>query len=119
MGDDFRLYPLVNGGNGHGLVEVPVSWELDDAPHFMFSFSPKYRAGLSAPSKVYEIWSAEFDGAYAEEGVFTLTMHPQISGRFHRVRLLEKLIEYMAGHSRVTFATCSEAVQQWRAERTN
>lgn len=113
MGDDFRLYPLTHEVKSPALVEVPVSWELDDAPHFMFSFSPKYRAGLSAPSKVFEIWSTEFDGAYDEEGVFTLTMHPQISGRYHRVRLLEKLIEYMRSRPGTTFSTCSSAVQQW------
>jgi len=118
MGDDFHLYPLEVDSVQDALVEVPVSWDLDDAPHFMFSFRPEYRAGLSAPSKVFEIWSSEFDGAYEAEGIFTLTLHPQISGRYHRVRLLEQLIVYMQGHKGVSFTTCAEAVQQWRTNRS-
>jgi peptidoglycan/xylan/chitin deacetylase (PgdA/CDA1 family) len=114
MGDDFQLYSLGQGQDSAGLVEIPVSWELDDAPHFMFNFSPKYRAGLSAPSKVLEIWMAEFDGAYLNEGAFTLTMHPQIIGRYHRMRMLEQLIEYMAGHRDAWFMTCTQAAKDWQ-----
>lgn len=58
------------------IIELPVSWELDDAPYFLFNVHP-YRAGLTAPSQVYEIWQSEFDGAYAAGGVFTLTMPPK------------------------------------------
>ncbi len=114
MGDDFRIYSLEQDGQTADLVEIPVSWELDDAPHFLFDFSPKYYVGLSAPSKVFEIWSREFEGAYLSEGVFTLTMHPQIIGRFHRLQLLEELIEKMASHPGVWFTTCIEAVKDWR-----
>lgn len=113
MGDDFHLYAL-DGEPGHDpLIEIPVSWELDDAPHFMFNFSPRYRVGLSAPSKVFDIWSTEFEGAYRSQGVFTLTMHPQIIGRYHRVRMLETLIKHMAGHSGVRFVSCSQAARLW------
>ena len=113
MADDFQLYLLRDEGEETGVVEIPVSWELDDAPHFMFNFSPAYIVGLSAPSKVYEIWAAEFDGAYANEGVFTLTMHPQIIGRYHRIQMLEKLIKYMRGHAGVRFSTCTDIANDW------
>ena len=79
----------------------------------MFNFSPTYLVGLSAPSKVYEIWAAEFDGAYANEGVFTLTMHPQIIGRYHRIQMLEKLIKYMRDHAGVWFTTCTNIANDW------
>ncbi len=69
MDDDFQLYRLKHNGNDTDVVEVPVSWELDDAPNFLFNFGPTYLAGLSSPSNVFEIWAAEFDGAYAREGV--------------------------------------------------
>jgi peptidoglycan/xylan/chitin deacetylase (PgdA/CDA1 family) len=117
MGDDFQLYFLKENGKKTDVVEIPVSWELDDAPHFLFNFGPTYFAGLSAPSKVYDIWSTEFDGAYLNEGVFTLTMHPQIIGRYHRLLMLEKLIQYMAGHSDVWFATCTEVAVDWLKQR--
>lgn len=117
MADDFQPYPLEVDGEVTDIVEIPVAWELDDAPYYLFNFHP-YRAGLSSPSHVYEIWSSEFDGAYRYGGVYTLTMHPQISGRFHRLQVLEKLIQYMLNRSDIWFATCTEVAQrcqqQWR-----
>jgi hypothetical protein len=88
MGDDFHFYRVKDKGEETPLVEVPVSWELDDAPHFMFTFSPVYYRGMASSSKVYEMWSTEFDGAYESEGAFILTMHPQIIGRYHRTKML-------------------------------
>jgi peptidoglycan/xylan/chitin deacetylase (PgdA/CDA1 family) len=117
MGDDFHLYQLKDGERETTVVELPVAWELDDAPHFLFNFFPTYLVGLSAPSKVYEIWASEFDGAYLHNGVYVLTMHPQIIGRWHRMVMLEKLIQYIAGHTEVWFATCSEIVTEWKRQQ--
>lgn len=113
MGDDFQLYMLKDGDRESSVVEIPVSWELDDAPHFLFNFFPAYFVGLSAPSKVLEIWTSKFDGAYEYEGAFILTMHPQIIGRYHRLVMLEHLLHYIQGHPDVWFATCSQAVDDW------
>jgi peptidoglycan/xylan/chitin deacetylase (PgdA/CDA1 family) len=56
---------------------------------------PSSPLGLSAPSKVEEIWLGEFEymRRHVPNGVFTLTMHPQVIGRGHRLLLLERLIE--------------------------
>lgn len=115
MGDDFRLYRVGTEDGGPGIVEIPISWLLDDFVHFAvvdngFGFSP--------PSSVYEIWATEFEGAYEEQGVFCLTMHPQVIGRYHRVRMLEKLIQFMRGHAGVRFMTCMEAVAAWSGQDT-
>lgn len=117
MADDFQLYPLKLDGQEIEVIEIPVAWELDDAPHFMFNLYP-YRAGMAVPDHVYDIWAAEFEGAYVNGGVFTLTMHPQFIGRYHRVLMLERLIQYMAGHPDVWFAACSEVVDDWRKHRS-
>ena len=111
MGDDFRLYRVGQDDDHPGIVEIPISWLLDDYVHFELV---SVGTGLSAPSKVFEIWSEEFRGAHEEQGVFCLTMHPQVIGRYHRIRLLEKLIRFMRGHANVQFATCSAAVEQWQ-----
>jgi peptidoglycan/xylan/chitin deacetylase (PgdA/CDA1 family) len=87
-------YLLQVGEGGRPLLEIPFSWELDDAPHFMFSHKP-YRTGMSSPSKVYEIWAAEFEVCYQEGGYYGLTCHPQVIGRRHRAQMLEKLIAYI------------------------
>jgi len=113
MADDYNLYTVEDKGEPTPLVEVPVSWELDDAAHFLFMFRPVYYTGMSAPSKVYEIWATEFEGAYNSGGAFILTMHPQLIGRYHRFKMLETLIQHIARHPGVWFAPCSEVVSDW------
>lgn len=113
MGDDFYLYRIGASAEDGGIIEVPVSWELDDAPYFLFMYSPVYIKGLYSPEKVFEIWSAEFEGAYQGGGAFILTMHPQIIGRWHRFIMLEKLIHFISEHRSVWFPTCSQMVSDW------
>ncbi|MGI8642927.1 MAG: polysaccharide deacetylase family protein [Thermomicrobiales bacterium] len=131
MGDDFRPYWCRIGdrhdpdgpflfGPEVDLVELPVSWILDDFPHFEYlRAEQRVYPGLSAPSKVEEIWREEFDFMVQEvpDGVFTLTMHPQIIGRGHRMRMLERLITHMLSTEGVTFATCQLASERFRHSR--
>lgn len=110
MGDDYHFYRIGDGDGSPGLVEIPISWLLDDFVHFEIVDNG---AGISNPSRIYELWAEEFEGAYEEQGVFCLTMHPQVIGRQPRIRMLEKLIQFMRGHAGVEFMTCSEAVAAW------
>ena len=133
MGDDFTPYWCRIGdvldadgpyrfGAAVDLVELPVSWELDDFPHFAYvSRGGAVRPGLSAPSKVEEIWRAEFDFLYREVpgGVLTPTMHPQVIGRGHRLLMLERLIAYYRGHDGVRFATMGAAAEAFRHGRAS
>jgi hypothetical protein len=75
-----------------------MSFELDDWPHFQFNFDPS-RVGLSAPSKVLEIWTGELDwmDGHVDGGVLVVTMHPQVIGRGHRVAMLERFVEHALG----------------------
>jgi peptidoglycan-N-acetylglucosamine deacetylase len=109
MGDDFTPYrprigdevsttePLRRGREAR-LWELPMCFELDDWPHFQFAFGPPYRAGLSAPSKVLEIWTEEFDwmDRHVDGGLLTVCMHPQVIGRGHRMAMLERFVEHCA-----------------------
>ena len=65
-------------------VELPVSWELDDAPYFLRNFFP-YMSGFVDTSPVLEIWKAEFDGSYQTGGCFFLVLHPFCIGRHPRI----------------------------------
>lgn len=102
MADDYRPYRVrlgdrhsVEGASTFGpessLVEVPISWALDDWPYFEPGPS---RDGLSAPSKVLEIWTGELHYAYehAPGGLLTITMHPECIGRGHRMAMLAAFI---------------------------
>lgn len=107
-------------GSPVDLVEMPVSWILDDFPHFEYVSRPnRLSPGLSAPSKVEEIWRGEFDYLYRDlpGGVYTLTMHPQVIGRGHRLLMLERLIDYFQSHSDVQFITLGAAADAFRQQQ--
>ena len=109
MGDD-EPYELTDQGRPTGVVELPPEWIRDDAPYFMFVRFSGLRP-YTPPSSVLEIFKAEFDGAYAEGGLFLLTMHPHIIGHRSRMPLLEALVEYIKGHDGVWFATHEEVAR--------
>lgn len=111
-----RPYWVEDAGKRTDLVEVPGAWELTDSSHFLFAYSPVYLTGLSAPSKVEEIWRADFDGAYEEGGdiCYVLTMHPQIIGRHHRMAMLERIITYILEHDDVWFAQMDDIANLFR-----
>ena len=92
------------------MVELPVEWIRDDYVYFgMDRLSPV--RPLMAPSAVLEVFKGEFDGAYAEQGLFLLTMHPHITGHRSRMTVLERLVEHMRGFEDVWFATHAEIAQ--------
>jgi peptidoglycan-N-acetylglucosamine deacetylase len=103
MGDD-EPYELLEDGEPTGIVELPVEWIKDDYPYFGMDRLSTVRP-YTAPSLVGEIWGREFDGAYAEGGLFLLTMHPHIIGHRSRLSVLEELIQHMRCRAGVWFAT--------------
>ncbi len=92
-----------------GLIELPVSWTLDDYPFFMAR--PE-----RTPAEVEEIWRDEFDALREREGAaFVLTMHPQIIGRPGRLAMLDTLIAYMRHAGAAEFFRCAELAQLVRS----
>ena len=110
MADD-DAYELLDNGEPTGIVELPPEWIRDDAPYFNFVRFSALRP-YTAPSAVEEIFRAEFDGAYAEGGMFLLTMHPHVIGHRSRIALLDRLVAYMKGKPGVWFATHAQ-VAAW------
>jgi peptidoglycan/xylan/chitin deacetylase (PgdA/CDA1 family) len=104
--------PTVTGRH-RDFVELPVSWELDDAPYFLFSFFP-YMSGFCTPSQVLEIWKAEFDGSYEVGGCFLLVVHPFCIGRHPRIAMLDELVRYIKSHDDVWIAHHLDVAEEWR-----
>lgn len=109
MADD-EPYELLEDGAPTGMVELPVEWIKDDAPYLMMERFSSLRP-YTAPADVLDIFKAEFDGAYAERGLFLLTMHPHIIGHRSRVPILEALIEYIKGFESIWFATHADVAR--------
>jgi len=114
-----RPYWVYDNGETTNIVEVPGAWELCDSSLFMFALNP-YMRGMAAPSDVMAIWQGDFDGMYEEGGdaTFVLTMHPQISGRHHRMQLFEQLIRHMLSCEEVWFTQMGSVADLFRERET-
>ncbi|MFJ9779794.1 polysaccharide deacetylase [Amycolatopsis sp. NPDC101161] len=115
MADD-DCYELLEHGEPTGIVELPVEWIRDDAPYFMMDRFASLRP-YTPPRGVLSIWRDEFDAAYADGGLFQLTMHPHIIGHRSRLAILAELLDHIAGHDGVWFATHAQIVDHVRQEQ--
>ena len=103
MGNDYYpycpKYCTVNFDRGNtfgepsSVIEMPVSWYLDDFPHSEFIMT---RTGMKPQSQIFEIWKAHFDYgmAHTENGMMAVCMHPQVIGRPHNLTMLEEFMDY-------------------------
>ena len=126
MGDDYTPYRVRQGdvisleaaarfGSTTALIEMPVSWTLDDYPHFEFvRTQTSVLQGLMNADSVLENWVNDF--LYLKDhldwGVITYTFHPFVIGRGHRMIALEKLIRRL-GESGATFMTMEDAADEY------
>jgi peptidoglycan/xylan/chitin deacetylase (PgdA/CDA1 family) len=106
-----RLVPYLHPEvGGRRLVEIPVSWVLDDAPYFLFAG----QRAIQAPGPVLQGWLTEFDGITGVGGVTNFTFHPQIIGRPSRLACLGELIEHARHTPRLWIAPLGEIAAHWR-----
>ena len=78
---------------------------------FQYSCGSPALRPYTPPSAVEEIFTAEFDGAWDEGGLFLLTMHPHITGHRSRMPLLERLITHMKARGKCWFATHAQVAR--------
>ena len=95
-GDRAELGQPLKLGDPTDLIEMPISWSLDDYPHFEFVRTPQtVLPGLQPARAVMQSWLDEF--LYMKKtvdwGVLTYTMHPFVIGRGYRMLALEGLVE--------------------------
>ena len=106
--DDERPY-IIETGKGP-LVELPIDWVLDDYTHFQF-LAACDTGTVGAVQGARDLLD-EFDGFYESGGCFILTMHPEVIGRHHRMKLLERFIQYvMRRRRRIFVATCLQVAR--------
>jgi peptidoglycan/xylan/chitin deacetylase (PgdA/CDA1 family) len=89
------------------LIEIPGSWYLDDLPPMMFIKKAPNSHGFVNPRHLEEIWRDQFDWVYREMdyAVFTMTIHPDVSGRPQVLLMLERLFNHINRHPGVRFTT--------------
>ena len=109
MADD-DPYEILEDNQPTGVVELPVEWIRDDAPYWAMDRFSGLRP-YTPPSGVLEVFVREFDGAYQEDGLFLLTMHPHVIGHRSRMQVLEELIQHIRSHAGVWFATHADVAR--------
>ena len=131
MGDDYAPYRVRRGdvielekpavfGKPTRLIEMPISWSLDDYPHFEFIRTKDWvLPGLMNANLVLENWINDF--LYMKKtmkwGVLTYTFHPFVIGRGHRMLILEKLIRRLKDKGAV-FTTLETAAAEYDKRTT-
>ena len=100
------MKPLTRGSETD-LIEIPANWYLDDLPPMMFVKAAPNSHGFVNPRDLEEMWRDQFDWVYRENdyAVFTLTIHPGVSGRPQVLLMLERLIAHMKAKAGVRFVT--------------
>ncbi len=128
MGQDYTVYHARTGdviapdapmqfGRPTGVVEIPVSWSLDDYPYFEYLRTPSgLLPGLRRPPEVFENWMEDVQYMLRdyENGVLTATFHPQVSGRGHRLLALEKWIDALMNMG-LRFSRLDAIAEQFQA----
>jgi len=114
QGDIAELGQTYRFGEETALIEMPISWSLDDFPHFEFLRTPQtVLPGLQSARTVMANWLDEF--RYMKKsvdwGILTYTMHPYVIGRGYRMLALEDLIDSLAREGAV-FMTMEDAAQE-------
>lgn len=112
------MKPFVRGTETD-LIEIPANWYLDDLPPMLFIKAAANSHGYVSPRNLEQDWRDQFDWVYREHdyAVFTMTIHPDVSGRPQVLMMHERLIEYMKGHAGVRFCTFDELAVDFAARQ--
>jgi peptidoglycan/xylan/chitin deacetylase (PgdA/CDA1 family) len=104
-------------GEETDLVELPANWYLDDLPPMMFVKGSPNSHGFVNPRDIEQLWRDQFDWAYREldHAVFTMTIHPDVSGRPQVLLMHERLISYINSHEGVRWLTFDEIADDFLA----
>ena len=103
-------------GQETSLMEMPISWSLDDFPHFEFLRTrTSVMPGLMNANLVLENWIHDFE--YMRKnfafGILTYTFHPFVIGRGHRMTALETLLKGLRDRG-ARFCRMEEAVRSFK-----
>jgi peptidoglycan/xylan/chitin deacetylase (PgdA/CDA1 family) len=104
-------YHVVNGKRT-SMINLPGHWILDDLAHFYYHISA--RKTILSCRQVLELYTEELNGIHAYGGIFTLTMHPQASGRPSRVLMLRSFMEHVKSRKDIWVTSPAELVAYWR-----
>jgi peptidoglycan/xylan/chitin deacetylase (PgdA/CDA1 family) len=122
-GDDLPYFHLPDGDASDApqaaprLVEMPLHYELEDEPYFVYNLSPAVPVGQPRIPSYREVglnWQQDFAAFHRFGLCFVLRLHPEIIGTAGRIDVLRELLDKIRAHNDVWFATGSQVADWWR-----
>ena len=115
--DDVRPYRQVLPDGSPGVIELPVTSSYDDWMHGLSArFSPR---SIFPKEHVLSMWKDELDEVYDWGAMVTTVLHPQVSGRPMRLRLLRDFLTYAMGKEGLWIATGQELAAHFAAREAS
>ncbi|CAH2604749.1 Chitooligosaccharide deacetylase [Rhodovastum atsumiense] len=104
--DDVRPYRHLLDDGTPGLIELPVTMTYDD---WLYGLSHRYSPRPMFPREhVLSLWQDELAETRDWGGMVTTVLHPQVSGRPMRLRLLRSFLRHTREYGDVWIATGQE-----------
>lgn len=111
--DDVRPYRQVLDDGTPGVIELPVTASYDD---WMFGLSNRFSPRSIFPKEhVLSIWRDELDETIDWGAMVTTVLHPQVSGRPMRLRLLREFLGYAQSRPELWIAMGHEIATHFEA----
>ncbi|KAG9779550.1 glucose 1-dehydrogenase, partial [Aureobasidium melanogenum] len=101
------------------VVEIPGNWSIDDWPPFQFD-PWSVSQGYVDPFNIERQWQEQFQWCYEnyDTFIFPISIHPQVSGRPHILRMHERFIDWVnREHEGVEWCTFATMAQEFREGR--
>ena len=115
MADDIPYLMQTTEGE---LYEAPVHWGTDDWPPFAHYDEIGYMMPVRSPSQGLSGFWEEFEAHYEAGGFFMLIVHPFLTGRLARWRLVEQWLEKTLKERSVWFAPLEDIINHVQSLRT-
>ena len=98
------------------IVEIPLSWHLDDAPPTMFVKTAPNSHGWITGQQLGQIWIDYFDWIYRNHdyAIYPLALHPDAAAKPHLMLALERLIDHILRHRGARMVTHAEMAADFR-----
>ena len=96
----------------NGLYSIPYSIELNDMPLFN---NPSISI-VDFERRIRDSFDVLYEEGAKNARVMAIALHPFLIGAAHRIRYLDRALQYIAGHDKVWFATGAEIVSAYAAQ---
>jgi peptidoglycan/xylan/chitin deacetylase (PgdA/CDA1 family) len=103
------------GAQAPSIIEIPVSWALDDWEQYCFLPGISDSLPIESPLKVRQLWMLELEAMVEVGGCFTLTNHPFLTGRPSRAAVLEDVVAQAVELPEVWVASMREIAEHVRS----